>query len=121
MTASSATTVQVNVRVSPGVKQGAEAQLQRMDSSVGTLVRQTLEKASRSAADCAEVVALVSGAGDERASARKDALLRGWEAADGFCGSLGLEPGTAEDDSRTWDETYRQAMDAHFAEKGLFE
>lgn len=107
--------VQVNVRVSAEVRKRAEEQLRLLDSSVGTLVRQVLDKATHSPEDCAELTKLVSAPKGKEASSRQSSLLRGWKIADGYCKSLDIEPGSAEDDVRTWDEVYQEAMDAHFS------
>lgn len=119
--ATTAGMVQVNVRVSSDVKQRAEEQLERVGSSVSALVRSALEKVAQGPQDCAAVTKVLQGDELDKETERRLALAEeGWKIADDFCRSIGVEPGQVEEDARTWDEVYQEAMDAHFVEKGYF-
>ena len=48
-------------------------------------------------------------------------VTRGWTLADEFCLSVGYGPSKASMPEQQWDELYAQAMDEHYAQRGLFQ
>ena len=110
MSYASSALAQVNVRVDPQVKRGAEETLRVAGGSISGLVRDVLTKVAGGAGELEKLTAVLT---DAPMTAGQSPFEASWAAADSLCSS-------AVPDDRAWDEIYSEAMSAHFDEKGLF-
>ena len=113
---------QINVRIDKDLKLAGDAVLVGEGISPSEVVRALWNKLAQHGEALDEVKRVLFG-GDDPADVTRHAELvwAGWKISDEFYQSVGLERSDSSLREQSWDELYAQAMDEHFAQRGLYQ
>lgn len=116
------TMAQVNVRMERKLKQRGDAALAEVGISPSDIVRALWNKVALRGAALDQVKRLLFSS-DEVQVVPEDAspVREGWALADEFYQSMGYDLAQVPCTDQSWEELYKDAMDAHFARKGLYQ
>lgn len=116
------TMTQVNVRMERELKQRGDAALAEVGISPSDIVRALWGKVALRGAALDQVKRLLFSSDEAQGTLEGESpVCEGWALADEFYQSMGYDSAQVPCTNQPWEELYKEAMDAHFAKKGLYQ
>lgn len=113
---------QINVRIDKDLKQAGDAVLAGEGMSPSEVVRALWNKLAQHGEALDEVKRVLFGGDDSADMVRHAELVwAGWKISDEFYQLVGLERSDSSLHEQPWDELYAEAMDEHYAQRGLYQ
>ncbi len=113
---------QINVRIDRDLKQRGDMALAEAGISPSEAIRALWNKVAQRGSAVAEVKQLLFENGKDCPTTDEAGLVcQGWKLADEFLDSIGFDSAQESLVDQPWGELYQEAMDEHFARKGVLQ